>query len=120
MYIDKSVFVKEFMQCKSSLTSNAEYGIECIGTCPKMRDRTQEFQRVALFLQRVIALTVTLDGNGICMDLQRLFCLRGQNNLSFYNDSTSDRKICQFLKIIKAGSINDDLQICEAASIILC
>ena len=52
------------------------------------------------------------------MDLKRLFCLRGKQQIACYSDRASYVKLCYLFKIIDPVIFKDDLQILKAAPVV--
>ena len=55
MHIDKAAIVEEAVDGLRRQGAHAEGALEEVGARPQMLDRAQVFQRVAFFLQRIVA-----------------------------------------------------------------
>ena len=67
--------------------TNTEYCLEGVGSRTQMGNGTKVFHGVAFFLQRVIRCGNALYGNFCRLNLKRLFCPRGSNEGTFYDDA---------------------------------
>ena len=71
------------VSCQGTYT---EHSLESIGTCSQMRDGTQILKAVAFLLKRIIRSGRSLNGYLGRLNLERLLCLRGRNQSTFYDN----------------------------------
>ena len=89
MNINEITLLEILMDCVCDQGTYAEYSLEGVSARTQMCDGTQIFQGVAFFLQRVIRSRRTLYSNLYSLDLKRLFCIRGSNQGTLYDDGSA-------------------------------
>ena len=97
--------------------TNTEDCLEGVGSRTQMGNGTKVFHGVAFFLQRVIRCGNALYGNFCCLNLKRLFCLRGSNEDTFYDDGCADVHFGNLSEVFHLIVVYD-LQGFEIASVV--
>ena len=97
--------------------TNTEYCLEGVGSRTQMGNGTKVFHGVAFFLQRVIRCGNALYGNFCRLNLKRLFCLRGSNEGTFYDDGCADVHFGNLSEVFHLIVVYD-LQGFEIASVV--
>ena len=118
VYINKATFVKEFVDCKCCNRTHAENCAEGVGARTQVCDGTQKFHRMTFFLKRIIRGGQSFDHNLICVDLIRLFCFRGHNERTLYNNGSTNVEFTDLIKIIHLIAFKYDLYILEGSTIV--
>ena len=98
--IDKIVFLKKFVYGICSQRADPEYGLKCIGARTQMRNRAQIFQRMSLFLKRIIGTGGAFDSDPAGMQLKRLFGVRCCNKATGNNERSTNIQMADLLQII--------------------
>ena len=75
-------------------------------------------QIVRVILLALSAIASAFDPHGLCMDFQGLLGSGCQDHFTVYDHGAADRKIGQFLEVVKCSCIENDLEVAEAASVI--
>ena len=88
--ISKAAFVKKFMDGISADRPNPENRFKGIGPGAEMGNCPKKFQRMALFLQRIIRGGSAFQNNFSCMDFIGLLCLRCENYFTGHHNGRTD------------------------------
>mgnify|MGYP000790738361 CR=1 FL=1 len=115
--IDKAPLLEELMDRICAEGTNTEDCLEGVGSRTQMRNRTKVFHGVAFFLQRIIRCGNALYGNFCRLNLKRLFCLRGSNEDTFYDDGCADVHFGNLSEVFHLIVVYD-LQGFEIASVV--
>ena len=116
MHVDETTLLEEFVDRVRGKGADAEYGLEGVGAGAQMRDRAEVFQRVALFLERVIRTGRTFHRNAISLNFERLLGLGSGNERAFHDEGRAYIHMGDFSKIIHCVVI-DNLHRCKESSI---
>ncbi|CDA77466.1 unknown [Clostridium sp. CAG:242] len=118
MCVNKAALIEEFVDCKCCYRTNTEYCAEGVGSRSQMSDGAQKFNRMTFFLKRIIWGGKSFDCDFVSMDFIWLFCFRCQNQLTFYNNGSTNVELADFIKIFHLAIFKYYLQILEAGTVI--
>ena len=62
---------------------------------------------MTLFLKRILRSRCALDENLSCLDLKRLFCLRGSDKRTLYNDCSANVELADLAEICHCVVVNN-------------
>ena len=111
MHIQKTAFLKKFMDGKGKRVADAEHASECVRARAQMRDSAQKFQSVPLFLERISGrVGGAINNNLIRPQFHRLTLPRRFDKPSARRNSPACVNLYNLL-IIRKSSIRNHLQI---------
>ena len=116
--IDKAVLLEKLVEGKRGGRTHAERRAERVGARTQMRNRAQEFQRMALLLQRIIRRRRAFERNLLCMDFKGLLHLGGKKQFTRNNQGGSNVRFRDLFEIGELRLLKDDLHTLEAASVV--
>ena len=97
------------MDSKSSHRTDAEDGTEHVGTGTKVLLRTKVLKRLTLLLHWILRAGWSLNYNGLRLQLNRLWAIRGKLKDALNNQSSANATRSNLLVIAKVLTIHNNL-----------
>ena len=119
VYVDKAAVVEEAVDGLRRQRAHAEGALEEVGARPQMLYGAQVFQRVALFLQRIVAGALAKHGEGRGLEFKGLLHLRGGDDLALGFDGRAHADLFRhFVVVFQLVRLEDDLQVLKIAAVV--
>ena len=118
MDIDKAALVEEFMNGKRRLAADLEHRVKQVGAGAEIRDFSQEFHGMTLFLQGIIGRGLALHGHGFRLDFARLLVFGRSDDLSRHDEGRAHVFVSDFVVVVQRRALEYDLHIFETASVV--
>ena len=114
----KPLRIKKFMNGESRLAPYTKYRAESVGPRTKIRNLTQIFERMSLFLQRIIGGRFALDRYVFRFYFKRLFCFGCQNESSGDTQRRADVLFRDFVVVGKVCPFKYDLNTLKTTAVV--
>ena len=82
--VDEVLLLEELVDRICRHASDSEYRRECVAARSQVGDLSQELHRVVLLLERIVGVGVSLECDLVCLDLERLLCIRREHQCALY------------------------------------
>ena len=116
--VNEVVLLEELVDRVSSQRTDSEYSRERIAARSEVRDLSEILHAVTFFLERIVRIGAGFYLDALCLDLERLLCVRCKDECSVDPESSRDRRFADLLVVFQDLRLIYDLNGFEERTVV--